>query len=151
MYIITRARGLVKNYFEFSFRILMSNLVRQKEREQIAPSLKSGVVDLSQRNLSHCLSHSMPTTIFRYSVCLLSFPTNVYMCFGGFSITIFTLVYQIGCRGEHTTIRVSPAKGSRHIIYHLSSLIVLLYIVVLSITSTRLRSFYTLPRLEFLY
>ena len=79
MYIITRARGLVKNYFEFSFRILMSNLVRQKEREQIAPSLKSGVVDLSQRNLSHCLSHSMPTTILDTKYAYSDFPL-MFIC-----------------------------------------------------------------------
>ena len=57
MYIITRTKGVVKNYFKISFRILMSNLVMQKE--------------MQIWNLPHLNWRSRPEPVEHYRVAFL--------------------------------------------------------------------------------
>ena len=74
----------------------------------------------------------------------------MFICALGFPLShLITLVYRIGCRGEHTTIRVSPASVEGIVLmftrncHNLSSLFSPLCLVI--------RSFYTVPRLQYYF
>ena len=125
-YIISRDKGVVKSYFKFSFRILMSTCLGQKERQiWNLPHSILRVVDLSEGTLSK----KFQFLVAHYDFHTVAQHPQISFLPWRFQSRFVAILIPSPCLPK----RLQRASISEN-----------LFIL-------NLRSFYTLPRLEFLY